>query len=91
LTPFVLWWLVCTHLAALLGIVTPFCSCSAVSLLIRLVNAALWFKRTYFKVAVDPPAGLAHVTRKRRDGRTDADLSKARGADGFMRRMRVDF
>jgi ACR3 family arsenite transporter len=37
----------------------------AVPVLISLVNAALWFKRIYFTVTVETPAGLTHVTRKR--------------------------
>jgi len=35
-----------------------------VPVLISLVHAALWFKRKYFTVAVETPAGLTHVTRK---------------------------
>ena len=33
-----------------------------VPVLISLVNAALWFKRRYFTVAVETPAGKTHVT-----------------------------
>ena len=35
-----------------------------VPVLISLVNAALWFKRKYFPVAVETPAGVSHLTAK---------------------------
>jgi ACR3 family arsenite transporter len=35
-----------------------------VPVLISLVHAALWFKRHYFTVVIDTPAGRSHVTRK---------------------------
>ncbi len=35
-----------------------------VPVLISLVHVALWFKRKYFTVVIETPAGLTHITRK---------------------------
>ncbi len=36
-----------------------------VPVLISLVNVALWFRRKYFPYAIETPAGVCHVSRKR--------------------------